>query len=162
MAICIEEISTMKTGLFLAACALPLFAADPPGFHVWTPSSLKDSGKALSAKLDGSKFASQSLEKYGNHYTMLAHREGNGGAELHETEADIFVVESGNATLIVGGKIADPKNTAPHEVRGTSIEGGVEKKLTAGDIVHIPAKTPHQLKIASGEFTYFVVKVQGQ
>jgi quercetin dioxygenase-like cupin family protein len=45
-------------------------------------------------------------------------------------------------------------------VRGTSIEGGETKELTVGDIVHIPAKVPHQLKIASGKpFTYLVIKV---
>jgi mannose-6-phosphate isomerase-like protein (cupin superfamily) len=43
---------------------------------------------------------------------------------------------------------------------GTSITGGVESKLGAGDIVTIPAKTAHQLKLDPGkEFTYFVVKV---
>jgi len=46
------------------------------------------------------------------------------------------------------------------EMRAASIKDGVEKKLAAGDVVTIPAKVPHQLKIEKGkEFTYFVVKV---
>ena len=71
-----------------------------------------------------------------------------------------MIVESGEATLVVGGTMVEPKNVKPHEVRGSSIEGGLIKQLSSGDIVHIPAKVPHQLKIASGRtFTYLVVKV---
>lgn len=140
---------------------LPVFAADPPGFALWSAAELKSIDKKLSQKVDSQKFASQQLEKFGNHYTMLAHREGDGSAELHETEADIFVVQSGTATLIVGGEMVGAKTTAANEVRGTSIKGGVEHKLSAGDIVHIPVKTPHQVKLRGGKsFSYFVIKVQ--
>jgi quercetin dioxygenase-like cupin family protein len=42
----------------------------------------------------------------------------------------------------------------------SSIKGGTEKKLAAGDVVTIPAKVAHQLKLDPGkEFTYFVVKI---
>ena len=117
----------------------------------------------LAPKLDGGKFASQQLARYGNHYTMVAHREGNGQAELHRTDADLFVVETGHATLVVGGTILNSKDSAANEVRGTGIEGGTKHALAAGDIVHIPANTPHQLQIEPGkEFTYFTLKVMGQ
>jgi quercetin dioxygenase-like cupin family protein len=60
----------------------------------------------------------------------------------------------------VGGTMVAPKTVKPHEVRGSSIEGGETKQLGPGDIVHIPAKIPHQLKIKSGtKFTYTVIKV---
>lgn len=151
----------MKLKLIAVVCAFPLIAADPPGFAYWSSSDLKGMGEKLAAK--GGKFASQQLEKFANHYTMLAHREANGDAELHQTEADLFVVESGNATLIVGGQMVDGKTTAANEVRGPSIEGGVKKALGPGDIVHIPAKTPHQVLLdGSRQFTYFVMKVGGQ
>jgi quercetin dioxygenase-like cupin family protein len=54
----------------------------------------------------------------------------------------------------------DAKTTAPNEMRGPSITGGMEKKLSAGDVVSIPPKVPHQLKLDAGkQFTYFVVKI---
>ena len=145
----------MKLRFALLLCVFPVMAADPPGFVVWSASNIK----GMEKKLEGQKFSSQQLEKFGNHYAMLAHREGDGSAELHETEADIFVVETGTATLIVGGEIVNGKTTAPNEVRGTSIKGGAEHKIGPGDIVHIPAKTPHQLMVGKGKFTYFVLKV---
>ena len=152
----------MKISTIALLCAFPLMAADPAGFVIWTQSGIQGMEKKLAAKVDGAHFASQQLEKFGNHYTMLAHRQGDGSAELHETEADLFVVESGTAKLIVGGKIVNPKTTAPNEIRGSSITGGTEKTLSAGDIVHIPAKTAHQLLVSGGQFTYFVMKVSGQ
>ena len=52
----------------------------------------------------------------------MAHREGSGEAELHETQADVFVVQSGEATLVIGGTVVDPKTTVPNEIRGPSIK----------------------------------------
>ena len=100
---------------------------------------------------------------YQNHLLGVSHREGDGSAELHETQVDIWIVESGEATLVLGGTIVEPKTVKPHEVRGSSIEGGATKQLTPGDIVHIPANVPHQLKIAAGKtFTYTVIKVDSK
>jgi quercetin dioxygenase-like cupin family protein len=43
----------------------------------------------------------------------------------------------------------------------TAISGGTETKIAAGDIVTIPAKMPHLMKVDAGkEITYFVVKVK--
>src|SRR5690242_17855048 len=151
----------MKTwiGLFVfAACAAP--AGGPAGFEIWSGAQLKGYAKSLAPKMSAQKVATQQLAKWGNHLFMVAHREGPGEAELHETQADIFIVQSGEATLKVGGTVVSPKTTAPNEIRGPSINGGEEKKLGAGDVVHIPAKIPHQLLVDPGkQVTYAVVKV---
>jgi mannose-6-phosphate isomerase-like protein (cupin superfamily) len=153
-------------GLVLAVAALaavPLGAAEPTGVVVWSASELKAHGQALAKKMNERKVATERLATFGNHFTMMAHREGDGEAEVHETQADLFVVLSGAATLVVGGEAVDGKTTAPGEIRAPSIKGGERKSLAPGDVVHIPAKVPHQLLVASGkEFTYFVIKVEGQ
>lgn len=151
----------MKTKLIFLICVLPVVGAEPAGYKYWSAAELKDFSKILAPKVNAQKFASQRLVDFGNHYTMVAHREGNGEAEFHETESDLFVVTSGAATLTVGGTIPNGKTTAPNEIRGPSIEGGTRQKLSAGDIVHIPPKTAHQLVLEPGaEFTYFVLKVK--
>ena len=151
----------MKTKLIFLICVLPLIGAEPAGYKYWSAEELKEFSKTLAPKVNAQKFVSQRLTDYGNHYTMAAHREGNGEAELHETESDLFVVTSGTATLTVGGVLQNGKTTAPNEIRGPSIEGGSKQKLSAGDIVHIPPKTAHQLVLEpGGEFTYFVMKVK--
>lgn len=147
---------SVLTALLFAALALP--AGDPEGFHSWTSAELKAFSKSLAPKMNAGKLASQPLFTHANYAFQVAHREGNGEAEWHEKHADIFFVQTGAATLVYGGKVVDGKTTAPNEIRGPSIGGGMEKRISAGDVVTIPAKTAHQLKVDK-EFTYFVVKV---
>jgi mannose-6-phosphate isomerase-like protein (cupin superfamily) len=145
--------------LFIAStCVL---ASDPGDFTLWKGTVIQDAGKRLSPKIDDQKFAWESMGTYKNHLIGVSHREGDGSAELHETQVDIWIVESGEATVVQGGKIVDPKTVKPHEVRGSSIEGGITTKLSPGDIVHIAANVPHQLKIAKS-FTYLVIKVDSE
>jgi len=147
--------------LLIAASAAALaFAADPAGFHIWKSGDLKGYEKSLAPKIDANKVATQQLGTYGNHSTMVAHREGDGLAELHEKNNDLFVAQTGEATLVIGGKMPGAKTTAPGEMRSSSIEGGSKQKLGPGDIVHIPAGVPHQLLVEKGkQFTYFTLKV---
>jgi mannose-6-phosphate isomerase-like protein (cupin superfamily) len=148
----------IAAGLFSVALALP--AGDPAGFHYWSANELKAFTKSLAPKIDAGKVATQQLVAHGNYSFMVAHREGPGQAEYHETQADIFFVQTGEATLVYGGSLANGKTTAPHEMRADAITGGIEKKLAPGDVVTIPAKTAHQVKVDNGkQFTYFVVKV---
>jgi mannose-6-phosphate isomerase-like protein (cupin superfamily) len=128
----------------------------------WTPQELLVRAQHLrqqAAQGDGS--ASETLDKYPHHYTMLAFRSRNGGGELHENYADLFYILDGQATVLTGGEIADRKTTAPGEVRGSGVNGGSRQDVKAGDVVHIPAGMPHQMLVPEGStVTYFVVKVQ--
>jgi mannose-6-phosphate isomerase-like protein (cupin superfamily) len=109
------------------------------------------------------RFASKDLQRYGNHYTMLAYRSETGSSEIHEHEADILIVEDGDASIVTGGKMIGGHLQKPGEIRGRSIEGGEKRPLKTGDIIHIPAGMPHQILISRGKpITYFVVKVSGQ
>ena len=91
---------------------------------------------------------------------MVAHREGSGLAEWHEKEADVMFISAGNVTMVYGGTIVDSKTTGEGEKRGPSIKGGTEVALGPGDVLHIPAKMPHQMKLDAGkQVTYFVTKV---
>lgn len=151
---------TRTITLFLIAAAAAFPAGDPAGFHIWRANNLTAQGKELGKKLDSWKVASEPLATAGNRSFSLAHREGSGQAEWHEKQADIIMIEAGSATVIYGGEMVDAKITTPGEKRGPSIKGGMEAKLGVGDVLHIPAKTPHQMKLAPGEMvTYFVTKV---
>jgi mannose-6-phosphate isomerase-like protein (cupin superfamily) len=138
-----------------------LTAATPAGVDVYTSKDLNKMRGELAQK--GGQFASEPLQKYDKHYTMLAYRNATGSSELHEHEADVFFIQSGGATLLLGGKIVNGKTEKEGEIRGTSIQGGERRVLAAGDVVHIPAGTPHQMLVEKGTtVTYFVVKVTGQ
>jgi mannose-6-phosphate isomerase-like protein (cupin superfamily) len=93
---------------------------------------------------------------------MLSRRQADGIAEWHENQVDVFFVQSGSATLLVGGTLVGAELVEPHEKRKGTIQGGVRRKLSAGDVVRIPPQVPHQILLdGSKDFTYFVVKVKG-
>ena len=132
-----------------------LSAADPEGFAMFTSSDVKK--KLDAAKMDEHKVR-QDRTNWGNHGLLSIRREGDGEAEVHETQVDVIFVTSGEGTLILGGTVVGPHTTAPNEIRGTSITGGVSKKMVAGEIFHIPAKVPHQMLVPK-ELNIEVVKV---
>jgi uncharacterized RmlC-like cupin family protein len=132
----------------------------PPATHVWRAAEIQEKGRALSKKLDSNRVASETIASVGNRTFMVAHREGSGLAELHEKQADVLFISSGEVTMVYGGTVIEGKTTAPGEIRGSGIEGGTEVNLGPGDVLHIPATIPHQMKLAAGaEVTYFVTKV---
>jgi mannose-6-phosphate isomerase-like protein (cupin superfamily) len=136
----------------------------PDGFQLWSGDSLTHMAQELKTQAAGDPhhIATRKLADFQNDLFMLAHREADGVAEWHETQADVFFVQSGSATLLVGGNMVGAESTEPHEKRNGKIEGAIRHKLSAGDIIRIPPKTPHQLLLeGSKEFTYFVIKIKG-
>lgn len=104
------------------------------------------------------------LVENGQFKIHASRREKPGQAEMHAHDTDIFYVLEGSATLITGGTIVDPKpafagNHA--EIRGTSISGGETHTLREGDVIIVPAGTPHWFKaVAPGPaMLYYTVKV---
>jgi mannose-6-phosphate isomerase-like protein (cupin superfamily) len=139
---------------------LPLKAGDAQGFAYWSSETLKGFEQKLAPKIDAQMVANEQLGSYGKHSLMMIHREGSGEAEIHESVVDIFVVQSGGATLLVGGTVIGGKSTGPGEIRGSEIKGAEKQQLAPGDIVHIPAGLPHQVIVEKGrQLTYVIVKV---
>jgi len=127
-------------------------------FAYWPKGGWAAARSELRGKLAGKTVATESNGKWATDSMMRVYRTGDGEAELHETQVDVFLVEQGSASLIVGGKMVGPRSTGPGEVRGSSIEGGTKSALAVGDIVHIPHGVPHQV-VGSGDFLYSVLKV---
>jgi mannose-6-phosphate isomerase-like protein (cupin superfamily) len=136
----------------------------PEGFEHWTADSLKQIEQSLKEQAVSTphRTAVKRLSDYQNDLYMLSRREADGIVEWHENQADVFFVESGSATLVVGGTMVGGEVTEPHEKRNGTIQGGIRRKLAAGDVVRIPPQVPHQILLdGSSGFTYFVIKVKG-
>lgn len=144
--------------------ALPAQDTPPSGFEQWTSKSLAlvIADLAAEAPNDPHRFAVRQLADYPNDGFLLVHRTADGAVEWHETQADVFFVQSGTATLLLGGRYVNGETVGPHEKRNGSIVGGVRRKMSAGDIVRIPPRVPHQVLLEGAPtFDYFVVKVKG-
>jgi mannose-6-phosphate isomerase-like protein (cupin superfamily) len=156
----------MKLGCLLALTCFLAIGQDtaPEGFQLWTTGSLTQVEQELitEAGKNPHHIGTRRLIDFPNDLFMLSRREADGIPEWHENQADIFFVRSGSATLLVGGNMVGGEMTEPHEKRNGTIEGGVRRKLSPGDIVRIPPKMPHQILLEGSKgFTYFVIKVKG-
>ncbi len=89
-------------------------------------------------------------------------REAPGQGEVHDRDTDIIYVLEGTATFVTGGSLVGGTPIAPGEIRGASIEGGFTRVLQPGDLIIVPAGTPHWFKDVQGPFLYYVVKVTGE
>ena len=79
--------------------------------------------------------------------------------EVHTSEADLFYVIDGDATLITGGTVVGGRTTAPGQIRGSKVEGGVSHHLTKGDVMWVPAGVPHWFPEIPRPLSYLLVKV---
>ena len=148
------------TGLVLGALVAGAAAQAAPADH-WSVADLTKAMDGLKAKAAASGSASDTLATYNRHHTMLAFRTKDGTGEVHSQYADVFYIVRGKATLLTEGTLEGSHEESPGELRGTAVTGGKSTPLGEGDVVHIPAGTPHQLLVAKGdELLYFVIKIK--
>jgi mannose-6-phosphate isomerase-like protein (cupin superfamily) len=76
---------------------------------------------------------------------QLEYRPGKAPAAFHEKDAELFIVLEGTGTIVTGGKLVDEKRTNANNRNGSSIEGGEAHAVLKGDMLIVPANTPHQV-----------------
>ena len=87
---------------------------------------------------------------------------------IHSEVTEVYTVVEGSGTLVTGGRLIDPQpreNTARRRMvsgpgwTGTGMEGAVTRRVSAGDIIIIPAGTPHYFAEVFEAITYSVVRI---
>ena len=137
--------------------ALHLFAA---AVQIWSSGSIKQDSASLTSAAEEKGIEGKTLGSFGSYSTAVWRRAKSGEAELHKTKTDLLIIEDGEATLIYGGTIPDGHSTSAVEIRGAAIRGGETRKLGPGDVVRIPAGTPHQFILGKGQtVSYFAIKI---
>jgi hypothetical protein len=145
--------------LTLAAAAAPLFAADgdaiPPAVYKSAAELMATLAKNAQAKSDqaSSPILNEdhvriNIVRRGSPGVAMAHATGPAkGSELH------YIID-GAATVVTGGTIVRPPGAATKGAGSATIEGGQSRRVTKGDVVFIPAGTPHWYKDVEGSVTY--------
>ena len=92
-----------------------------------------------------------------------------GVAAVHFKVTEIYHVMDGAGTLLTGGTMVNAKERPADSTAvkledgpgasGTAIQGGVSRRIKAGDVVVIPAGLPHMFSEIEGSITYVVVRV---
>jgi mannose-6-phosphate isomerase-like protein (cupin superfamily) len=96
-----------------------------------------------------------------NGLIVLANRRAAGEVEVHENTNHVFIIVEGEATFVTGGTMVEPKNTAPGQIRAKSVNGGQTYHLTKGDVITVPAKTPHWFKeVPTQTIAYYAVNLE--
>jgi mannose-6-phosphate isomerase-like protein (cupin superfamily) len=92
---------------------------------------------------------------------VLAQRRGAGEVEVHEKTNHVFIIVEGEATFVTGGTLVGAKDTAPGQKRAPNVQGGEVHHLTKGDVITIPAKTPHWFKdVPSKTIAYYAINTE--
>jgi mannose-6-phosphate isomerase-like protein (cupin superfamily) len=92
---------------------------------------------------------------------ILAQRRGAGEVEVHAKTNHVFIIVEGEATFVTGGTLVQARDTAPDQRRAASVEGGQTHHLTAGDVITIPARTPHWFKdVPTQTIAYYAVNTE--
>ena len=132
---------------------------DPEGFALWKSDRVNDTADRLGRTIGTNPMVFETIGNYDGHSIYLVLRGATGNAELHETEADLFVARRGRATLVIGGELLGAETLPRRQRRGSGIKGGGRHVLMPGDIVHIPVGVAHQLLVEPGDrFMYELVK----
>ena len=80
----------------------------------------------------------------------LEYRAAVANAAVHETEAELFYVIDGSATLVTGGKLKNETRTNETNLSGSGIEGGQSRHVAKGDFIMVPEGTPHWFSAIDG------------
>jgi mannose-6-phosphate isomerase-like protein (cupin superfamily) len=91
------------------------------------------------------------------------------GGSFHDKVSEVYHVIEGAGTLVTGGTLLNPQRRESSNdlvtqingpgVSGSGIQGGVSRRVTRGDVVIIPAGTPHWFSNVEADITYTVVRV---
>jgi mannose-6-phosphate isomerase-like protein (cupin superfamily) len=152
---------TLRTPCLLAILVASLPAASvkaQAAGGVYPKADVMQIAHRLEAEFKAKPDHSGVLEEPLSKGTEVAVRLMTGRAEFHQNAADVFIVLSGEATLVSGGTIVNPQGS--DEIRGDSITNGTSAVMHQGDVVYVPPATAHQVQLKPGAaFLYLIVKV---
>ena len=141
----------LKIGFAITLLAA-LVAAQTPALKTFASSSDVAAmiAKAKAERKPDQPLFAQPILQLAPYTASLEYRGAVGPAAVHETEAEMFYVIEGSATLVTGGKLVNEKRTNAENLTGTAIEGGSARPVAKGDFIIVPEKTPHWFSTING------------
>ena len=140
------------------ALTTPALAADPT---IFTPAAgiataIAAMGRAM--KPDQG-FAWQPIAQADGSTAALEYWKKPGRPAVHPDDAEYTIVMEGAGTMISGGTLVDPRLKNPQLTEGSRIDGGTTRTLAPGDVILIPAGTPHWFGITGDRLVLLGIKL---
>jgi mannose-6-phosphate isomerase-like protein (cupin superfamily) len=148
----------LMTGFVVILTASAAFAQQPPAPAAAAASRTMVSASDVTALIAKAKaerkgdqaLLAQSMIQLAPYNVSLEYRAAVANAAVHETEAELFYVIDGSATLVTGGKLTNENRTNAANLSGSGIEGGVSRRVAKGDFIMVPEGTPHWFSAIDG------------
>jgi len=148
----------LMTGFVVILTASAAFAQQPPAPAAAAASRTMVSASDVTALIAKAKaerkgdqaLLAQSMIQLAPYNVSLEYRAAVANAAVHETEAELFYVIDGSATLVTGGKLTNENRTNAANLSGNGIEGGVSRRVAKGDFIMVPEGTPHWFSAIDG------------
>ena len=148
----------LMTGFVVILTASAAFAQQPPAPAAAAASRTMVSASDVTALIAKAKaerkgdqaLLAQSMIQLAPYNVSLEYRAAVANAAVHETEAELFYVIDGSATLVTGGKLTNENRTNAANLSGSGIEGGVTRRVAKGDFIMVPEGTPHWFSAIDG------------
>ena len=95
------------------------------------------------------------------HNIQIIHRSGYTQPEIHTDKWDIYVILNGSGTARIGGERVNwVDDGRPQAEQHPELDGAQEYQVTAGDMLHVPARSWHQMVTAADEsITYALINI---
>lgn len=144
--------------LALTPAALSAQATDPTAFASAADiqAQVADMDRAMAP---GQGFAWRPVVRDGTNIGALEIWKKPGRPAVHPTDAEYAIVIAGTGTLVSGGTLADAQVTNAHLTEGSRIEGGITRALKPGDVILVPAGTPHWFGITGERLVLLGIKL---
>lgn len=91
------------------------------------------------------------------------------GMASHDVVTEVYYIVEGSGTFVTGGTLLKPqkredssdtvKQLSGPGFAGSGIQGGVSRRVSKGDMIIIPAGTPHGFTDVQEAVTYTIVRI---
>ena len=115
--------------------------------------------KAKAERKGDQALLAQSMIQLAPYNVSLEYRAAVANAAVHETEAELFYVVDGSATLVTGGKLKEEKRTNAENLTGTGVDGGNSRPIAKGDFIIVPENTAHWFSAINGTLVLMSIHV---
>jgi len=129
----------------MAASSALAQQASPPNTFMNNKEIMGLIDKAKADRKGDAPLVAESILSLAPYRAQLEYRPGTSPAAVHEKDAELMVVLEGTGNIVTGGKLVDEKRNNANNLGGSSIAGGNSQAVVKGDMLIVPANTPHQV-----------------
>jgi len=139
-ALCMIALCVLSSSAVAQPASAPAPAA---GTFISSADIAKLAERVRQGKAPAAPLASGRMVEAGSYRANLEYRTSVGNAAIHETEAELFVVLEGKASVVTGGTLLNGRRTNPENLSGEGILNGETRPIAKGDTFIVPKGVAH-------------------